>query len=71
MVPSPKSNVYATIGVLSRSAEAEASAVTVSGAAPELGVRVTAAVGGESATDSVRVRLARKPAVSVTVMVTV
>ena len=49
-LPSPKSNRYLAIGVASVSLEAEASAMTVSGAAPELGVTEIRAVGAASVT---------------------
>ena len=43
VVPSPKSNLYVAIGVLSVSVDVEASAVTSSGATPDVGVVVSRA----------------------------
>ena len=56
-------------GVLSGSVDPEASAVTGSGAVPELGVRLRAATGGASATVTVADLLAERPPESVTVTV--
>src|SRR5881275_471213 len=41
VVPSPQSQAYVAIGVASPSVDADASAVTASGAVPELGLTVT------------------------------
>jgi hypothetical protein len=46
--PSPKSKVYVAIGVESPSLDPDASAVTASGAAPDVGVTLKAAFGGAS-----------------------
>jgi len=59
------------IGVVSGSVDPEASAATNKGADPELGVTVSAATGGASATVTVAVLLEDSPTVSVTVTFTV
>ena len=69
-VPSPKSNVYAAIGVASPSLDADASAVTASGSIPDCGVTDSEACGGESTVVTWAVAWAAFPAVSVTVVVT-
>jgi len=78
LLPSPQLKAYVSMPVASLSVEAEASAVTLSGAVPDVGVSFRAALGGSSAgggggavtlTDAVAVDA--RSAVSVTVTVTV
>ena len=67
VVPSPQSQAYVAIGVASPSVDADASAVTASGAVPELGLTVTLALGGRSATVTAALVVEAFPAVSTTV----
>ena len=57
--------------MVSLSVEADASAVTVSGALPEVGLTASAATGGESDTVTLALLVEARPAVSVTVTDTV
>ena len=59
------------MGVVSGSVDWEASAVTPSGALPEVGLTVSAALGGESLTETTAVALDDSSALSVTVTFTV